>query len=453
MTENKEDRNVQSRSVTAVLPWQTSTVWAVCLIAVYAILACTPLVVALIVRTRSGGAFLSELGLGAALLGFSILCLQVILAGRFHWADRPFGLDMVMKFHVAMAMLAGLLLLCHPILLALGLKSWYLLGFDTSWQVWLGKTAFFLLLLGIGYAVLVHANKLQYQTWRRIHKAMIAIIVLGFMHSLLIGIDLKEPALVAYWWALFTVAVLVFVWRNVVVAIWVRRRFRVADVRPASHDTYTVTLEPADAKGIIPRNPGQFMFLRLIRPGRTSEEHPFTISASPTESGHLAATIKQSGDFTNTIGQTRPDDRARIEYPYGRFSYVHHNPGAFVFIAGGVGITPIRSMLRCLADSGDRRKTVLIYANKTEKDILFRDELENLGENVSVTHVLSKPGENWNGETGYVTEDILKNYAGAILEQADVYLCGPPPMTVKVEKTLLEMGVNQHRIHYERFSL
>ena len=282
---------------------------------------------------------------------------------------------------------------------------------------------------------------------------MIAIVVLGFIHSILLGHDLNEPALLAYWSGLFGAALLVFAWRNVIVAMWGRRRFRVAEVQSASHDTYTLRLEPADGKDLPPRNPGQFMFLKLICPRRPSEEHPFTISASPTEPGHLAATIKQSGDFTNTIDQTRPGDEASVEHPFGQFSYVHHEANRFLFIAGGVGVTPIRSMLRCLADSGDTRPAVLIYGNKTERDILFRDELADLPENVQVVHVLSDPDEGWDGETGYVTDEVIRRHAGEFLERADVYLCGPPPMMDMLTKALRELGVDSSRLHYERFSL
>ena len=446
-------RDTKVRGFQPALGWQTSATWGACLAIGYILLACLPVGLALLARPGSDEPVLTELGLGAALLGFSLLALQPVLAGRFHWLDRPFGLDIVMRFHKAMAILAGALLLAHPILLSLGAGNWRLLAFDTPWQVWLGKAALILLVLGVGYALAVRVWRLEYQTWRRIHKGMVAVVILGFLHSILLGHDLQEPVLLTYWSAFFGVAAAVFVWRNAVVPIWGRRRFRVADVRSASHDTYTLRLEPTDGKAIPARNPGQFMFLKLIRPGRPSEEHPFTISASPTEPDHLVATIKESGDFTNTIGQTQPGDEARVEHPFGRFSYAHYEPESFVFIAGGVGITPIRSMLRCLADSGDTRPVVLIYGNKTEGDILFRDELGDLPENVSVVHVLSDPDESWDGPRGYVTKDIIEQHAGEWLSKADIYLCGPPPMMDKVQQALRELSVDASRMHYERFSL
>ncbi|MFW6145911.1 MAG: ferric reductase-like transmembrane domain-containing protein [Planctomycetota bacterium] len=432
---------------------QASVTWGASLVAGYLVLACLPVALALAARPTSAEPLWTELGLGAALLGFSLLALQPILAGRFHWLDRPFGLDTVMRFHKAMAILAAVLLLAHPVLLSLGAGHWQLLAFDTPWQVWLGKAALIVLVLGIGYALLVHVRRLEYQTWRRAHKGMVVVVVLGFLHSILLGHDVEAPRLLTYWSGLVAVAALVVVWRNVVLPSRGRARFRVADVRPESHDTYTLRLDPIDPAALPPRNPGQFMFLALRRPGRPSEEHPFTISASPTESGHLTVTIKESGDFTNTIARTRPGDEARIEHPFGRFSYVHHGAEAFVFIGGGVGITPLRSMLRCLADTGDDRPATLIYGNRTERDILFRDELADLPGHVRVVHVLSQPDETWDGERGHVTQDLLSRHAGDLLPRADVYLCGPPPMMAAVKQALRQLNVHASRVHDERFSL
>ncbi len=426
--------------------WQEGTAWGICLGAGYILLAGIPVAFALVAKQGAYGPVLVELGLAAALLGFALLCLQIVLASRFHWLDRPFGLDRVLWVHKGVALVAAALFVSHPLLLSLGVGNWHLLALDTPWQVWLGKVALAALVFGVGYALAVRLWRLQYQTWRRLHKYI-------FVHSILIGDDLERPALLAYWSALFGVAVLIFLWRNGGASTWCQRRFRVVDVRPASHDTYTIRLEPTDERELPARNPGAFMFLRLQRPGRPSEEHPFTISASPTEAEAPVATIKQSGDFTDTIDQTRPGDEALVEYPFGRFSYVHHDGEGFVFIAGGVGITPIRSMLRCLADSGDARTAVLIYGNKAERDILFRHELSELPDNVRVVHVLSEPEDGWEGETGYVTRDIIERNAGEFLGSADVYLCGPPPMMKMVKRALRELGVSSSRIRQERFSL
>ncbi|MDA3878408.1 MAG: FAD-binding oxidoreductase, partial [Halothiobacillus sp.] len=255
------------------------------------------------------------------------------------------------------------------------------------------------------------------------------------------------------WTALFSISILLFLFRNVYVPLFGKQRLKVATVSRESHDTWTLAFEPENDNALPPHRPGQFWFLKLIRPGRPSEQHPFTISSSPTSESPMTCTIMESGDFTGTIGKTRIGDKARIEGPFGRFSLVNYPAQSLLFIAGGVGITPIISMLRYLRDTGDTRPAMLIYGNKTGKDILFRDELSGMPEHVTVVHVLSAPESNWQGPKGYVATDLIRREAGSLLENAEVFLCGPPAMMDKVLESLKELGVTGGRIHYERFSI
>ncbi len=432
--------------------WQERPAWGAVLLTAYLLLAALPLILAFALKPSSDDPFLEELGKGAALLGFALLALQVALGARLRLLDAPFGLDVVMQFHKGMAVLAGVLLLSHPFLLALGGHGWHIFAVGAAWQVNLGQIGLAVLVLLILFALLFKKLGIEYQLWRYSHKAAILVVVVGFVHSMAIGPDLRNTGMKLYWWLLLAMSVGLFVFRNVFMPLWGRRRFRVTGVQQETHDTFTLELDPV-AGGPIRHRPGQFMWLKLKRPGRPSEEHPFTISSSPTREPPMTATIKQSGDFTDTIGQTQPGDTAEVEAPYGRFSFLHHAPGKFLFIAGGVGITPILSMLRCLKDTKDERPVVLIYGNKTEEDIICREELEDLPENVKVVHVLSAPHEGWNGLKGHITQDMMGGQAKEVLAEADVYLCGPPPMMHMVISSLRGVGIPDKRIHYERFAI
>jgi predicted ferric reductase len=431
---------------------QDGPAWGALLVVLYLALALLPLGLAYALEPATEDPFLVEVGKGAGLLGFALLALQVALSARLRVVDAPFGLDVVMRFHRGMAIFAGALLLSHPFLLAAGGEGWEIFGLGAGWQVNLGKLALALLVLVILGALLSGKLGVQYQLWRRAHRAAVLVVAGGFVHGLAIGPDLEHPGMKAYWWLLLGMVVVIFTFRNVYVPLWGRRCFRVAGVEQETHDTFTVRLEPEDGRPL-PHRPGQFMWLKLQRPGRPSEEHPFTISSSPTREPPLTATIKKSGDFTNTIDQTRPGDTAGIEGPYGRFSFLHQEPASFVFIAGGVGITPILSMLEYLQDTGDERPVVLIYGNKAEGDIIRREELDGLPGNVRVVHVLSHPDAAWTGPSGYVTKDVIRQHAGEMLEAAHVYVCGPPVMMGMLIRGLRELGVPDARIIYERFAV
>lgn len=398
------------------------------------------------------GNFLHELAKGFALAGFSLLILQVVLAGRFKPIEYPFGLDCVMNFHKLMAIFAGSMLILHPIIMSLSVKNFVLFSFKTGWQINLGKIALLLAVLIILFSLFFRRLGVDYNVWRFLHKSVIFIIIFGFAHSFLIGSDIQAMPNKIYWTMLFLAAVSIYLYRNIYFPIWGYKKYTISSVEQATHDTFTLTMTPDNGQNLY-RDPGQFMFLKLKRPGRKSELHPFTISASPLRADILEATIKKSGNFTNTIDQTRPGDKAYIEAPFGRFSFIHHNPKKILFIAGGIGVTPIMSMIRYLRETNDSRPVMVIYANKTEGDIVFRRELDDLPKNFKVVYTLDKPQACWSGPTGHVTPDLIKQYASDILGDADVYLCGPPIMMDKVITAMRTLGVSDKKIHYERFTI
>ncbi len=397
--------------------------------------------------------------LGAArtlgLVGFSILAIQVALGSRLKFIDRPWGLDRVMRFHKWAAIGAFVLLLLHPLTLLVTYAHPMDLGLATGFamlRAHYGGIIALAFLIAVGLSALLQKKiGLEYQLWRYAHKGALIVVVVGFSHGLRAGEAMPAPMQV-YFWTLLIAALFLFLYSNIYMKLWGRSRWQVGSITPETHDTCTLALQPQ--KGEPPHyRPGQFVLLRLNRPGRPSEEHPFTISASPTGASPLTVTIKESGDFTDTISQTRPGDGARIEGPFGRFSFQFDSPASFVFIAGGVGITPVLSMLRCLRDTGDARRAVLIYGNRTEADIIARGELEAMPGNVEVFHTLNSPPEDWEGFKGHVSADIIEECAGDLLTEADIYLCGPPPMMHSVTEQLKSLGAPRSRIHSERFAL
>jgi predicted ferric reductase len=198
---------------------------------------------------------------------------------------------------------------------------------------------------------------------------------------------------------------------------------------------------------------GQLLTVQLIREGKVSEPHPFTISSSPT-GDRLSITVKSVGDFTPIIGHTKTSDRAYIDAPYAAFSFLHHEVRNLVFIAGGIGITPFLSMLRYMYDKKLEKNAVLLWGNKSERDIARRGELEEMAAkmpSLNIVHVMSNQPD-WLGEKGYIDAEMLKKYVGDF-GNFQFFICGPPVMMVKVEETLRGLGVPRRRIHYERFAL
>jgi predicted ferric reductase len=393
------------------------------------------------------GAALNRGGRFLALTGFVFILAQFVLSSKIRWIERDIGLDKLIIAHRRCGVAGLVLILVHPVPLFAGdLVDGF--GPTISQPKVVGFISLMLFSAGVGAAILTRRLKLRYETWKAIHWATYLALPLGFLHSLTLGSDLAGP-LRAFWFALAAVYAAVVahkLWR----VIRVRRSpYRVVDVVQETHDVCTLTMEgPRMAY-----KPGQFLIVQLVRDGRTSSPHPFTMSSSPTRDG-LSISVKASGDFTATIPDTRPGDRAYVDAPYGAFSFLNHDAPNLVFVAGGIGITPFISTLRYMADKKLARSVVLIWGNKTERDIAFRDEIDRLAgemETLRVVHVMSSQAD-WPGEKGYVTAGLLERTLGGIADP-EVFVCGPPVMMTAVVAALRAVGVPRGQIHYERFAL
>jgi len=145
-----------------------------------------------------------------------------------------------------------------------------------------------------------------------------------------------------------------------------------------------------------------------------------------------------------------------IHAPFGRFSNVlHPDEKSLVLIAGGIGITPMMGMLRYMRDMKSDIPVVLLYANRREEDIVFKAELEDIKKGghpaLRVVHVLSKPGETWKGETGFIDRERIKKYCED-LNGKGFYVCGPPGLVENTVKNVRDLGVSDRYIHIEIFS-
>ena len=433
---------------------------AVLFIVVYVAIVLTPMLIAFLAAPRSDDPFLRELGILFALTAVPILLLQMVLAARFHWLDRQFGHDIVMQFHRGMAALALVMLACHPVLMSLGSGRWGLLTrFDLPWTIWLGRLALLLIILQAVLSI-YQRHLLSFEKWRFTHQMALVIWVLGWVHSWKVGPDLELLPVKILWVVAGLLTIGIYLYHKVYMPAQAKRdAYDVVEVKQETHDTWTVALKPPAGLAHFPYWPGQFRFMALRRPGRpfSGEEHPFTISSSPTQPGVHTSTIKESGDFTRTIGQTRLGDKARVSGAYGRFSHVFYpEDQSLVFIAGGIGITPLMSMLRYMRDSKSDHEVLLLWGNKTAADIAFGEELEQMQAaqtpRLKVVHVLSAAGADWQGETGYVDRAKIEQHCGSVAGKA-FYVCGPPKMMEMVDAALRDLGVPVDSIRQERFYL
>lgn len=395
------------------------------------------------------------------LLGFALIltiALQFFLTSRFRGIGAPFGTDAVLQFHRYAGIFLLLFLVGHPLILFFA-DTEYLRFFDPGENA---PRAVALVLASIAMTFIVVLSLwrkqfgLSYEWWRLSHGLLsVGVVLVGIVHAWQVGHYVQG-------WG--KRGLLVFIGGSTVLSYvyvrgfrpWKMRRYpyRVAEVREERGESATIALEPVKHTGMTFRA-GQYAWLTLGDSPFTLQQNPYSFSSSDQLSpGRLEFTAKELGDFSERLIDAAVGTRAFLEGPYGLFCLDDDSPGA-IFIMGGIGITPAMSILRSARDRRDQRSFIVFYGNAKWKEIAFRSELESLQKqiNLRIVHVLSDADSDWQGEKGYITQEILQRHIGDQESVYPVFICGPEPMMDSVEEALLEMGVPLHQIRAERFDI
>jgi predicted ferric reductase len=235
--------------------------------------------------------------------------------------------------------------------------------------------------------------------------------------------------------------------------ILLQRPYELRDVIEERGKSWTLVLTPEDHAGM-QFNAGQVAWLSIGTSPFALRKHPFSIT-SAEHSERLMFTIRELGDFTSQIGQFSPGTPVYVDGPYGTFDLDHHEASAYVLIAGGIGIAPMMSIMRTMADRGDSRPLILFYGSPTWEDVIFRDEIAKLEEdlNLDVVHILERPPDGWEGEVGYITADVLDRHLPEDRKSWSYFICGPLPMIDAVESALGTLAIPKKRIYIEEYEM
>ncbi len=201
--------------------------------------------------------------------------------------------------------------------------------------------------------------------------------------------------------------------------------------------------------------PGQWVDL-YVDTGTSVEVGGYSITSTPLQRGSFELAVKKLPWGAPAIylhERAREGEIFTVQGGSGNFVLDPEWPGPIVFIAGGIGITPIISMLRYLDQTHDGRETLLLYSASSPAELAFRREIEEMtgrnSQSRSVFTVTRPHDAQWNGRTGRVDHDLL-------LEQRPegeslYYLCGPPPLQDDLTSALKDMGIPPSNIRSERW--
>ena len=432
------------------------------LLAVYLLIALAPLALAY-AQGLPPRCFRDELSSALAMVAFAMLLMEFVLSGRFKSVSGSTGIDLTMRFHQLIARSLTAFILIHPFLYVTPLK--HPLPWDTTGQLSLGLSAnsIFVGFLGWMLLVLLFVTALfrdqlpyRYETWRLSHGLGAALIaVMGAYHTIEAGRYSGHPYLTAFWLGLLGLALSTLLYVYIITPLLqLRHPYRVLSVNRIARKTWELNVEPRSGVAI-DFTAGQFVWLTLDRSPFAITEHPFSISSCPANRPTISFTIKEVGDFTNRIGAVSVGARAYIDGPHGNLTLAGRSGTGIAFIAGGVGLAPVMSILRQLRMEKDSRPLMLLYGNRLIEQIMYRDELDEMKDtlDIDVQHILSEPPADWAGAVGQLDEAVLRRHLHFEGHARWLYVvCGPAPMIESVERSLERLGVPLGQIVSEKFS-
>lgn len=417
-----------------------------------------------IMKPTGGNMYIAIGRLTGLLIQYAIV-IQVLLIGRISFIEQAFGFDKMNKLHRLIGQWIVVFLVAHPLLLTIGNATadnyslWnefasFLATWEDVFLAFIGA-CIFIYVASISYAIV--RKKLRYELWYFLHLLTYLAMALVFFHEINTG-DLpktvgaetsfiQHPYLI-YWYVLnFTVFGFVILYRFVK-PLWntVRFEFRVAHVVLETKDTFSVYIT---GKNLVDfkYKAGQYANITFLQKGLWFT-HPFSFSAEHNDT-YIRFTMKALGDYTKRLGELTPGTRVILDGPLGLFIEETSQNEKLLFIAGGIGITPIRSMI---GDIMRRQKNIImIYAARTVEDIAFRKEFElfQAKQQFPIHYILATPTEGY--ESGFLDREKLVRLVPDFFER-DVYLCGPPPMMSATVANLKGLGFKNVNLHYEMFS-
>ena len=205
--------------------------------------------------------------------------------------------------------------------------------------------------------------------------------------------------------------------------------------------------------------PGQYAIVDLGT--KEDPEGPlrsFTLASSPTEEDFiLISTRIRDTPFKKKLASLDVGTSVKMTAPLGKFVLHEDYSKTAVFLSGGIGVTPFRSMIKYATDKQLPVKITMFDSNRNEDNILYKiefDEYANLNTNLKVVYALDNGDNDWNGERGYINQAMVTKYLSANeLDDSIFYICGPPVMLKAMQKLLQDdLHVPKERIKIEEFT-
>jgi len=391
---------------------------------------------------------MTSIGQTTGLLGMILFSINLILSNRTIFFDKFFsGLHIFYNHHKWLGAISFSLLLFHPLFLVVK----YLAVSVNSAAMFLLPNGNFAITMGIialaGMIVLLVITiylKIKYHIWRFSHKFMVVVFVFAILHTMLISSDISRDIFLRYY---------IFISAFIGLALGAYRaffrilfnddfEFKIVGINILNNNVTEIEMEPM--KSVMEFYPGQFIFIRFVGVGVSSEPHPFSITSFKGED-NLKIVVKSLGDYTNEVKNLKLGTIAKIEGPFGSFLKNRDLAKKEIWIAGGVGITPFLSLARSLKDISN--DIYLFYCLNDVEDAVFLEELKTLSLSNNKFHLVTW----YSKEKGRINVDKIKEITQNI-SNTSVYICGPISFMKSLRDQFINKGVDSTNIHFEEFN-
>jgi predicted ferric reductase len=404
------------------------------------------------------GALLTDVGEVLGLLaGYGVVVLVALMA-RLPPLERGIGTDRLARWHSIGGRYVISVVSGHVVFIIWGfavtahesVTSETITLEKTFPDILMATVAWLLLLMVAAISIRAARRRVAYETWYYAHLYTYLAIALAFSHQFANGGAFAESfqARVA-WSAMYAVVGALLLWYRVIIPLRsaARHQFTVQSVRPEAPGIVSVLISGREFDHLR-AEPGQFFRWRFLTRELWWQSHPYSLSAMP-QPDMMRITVKARGDHSGSLANLRPGTRIIAEGPYGAFT-PSLTGRRVLFIAGGVGITPIRAMFAALPKRMSGGIT-LLYRASHPRDVVFSRELNAIAsDRQAALHYLVGSRE----ELGYDPLDadhLLRTVPG--LHRYEAYVCGPTGMTQAAVNALVAAGVPRRRIHHESFDL
>jgi predicted ferric reductase len=391
----------------------------------------------------------------AGLAGAYLALVGLLLAARVPVLESTVGLDQLIGVHARLGRWTLLFMVAHGMTVTLAyaalakagpLAQFWSLVTQYEWVLPAASGLGLMLAAGIGSWWRAR-RRMRYETWWTLHLTMYVGLALAIPHQILNGAAfVGHPVAQALWLALTGLAFgcLLAFRMGLPLVRALRHRLRVVDVVEETSDVVSVIVAGVRMDRL-PVAGGQFAHWRFLTRGLVWPSHPYSISGI-LPGGRLRITVRTSGDHGRLLRRLRPGTPVAMEGPYGAFTaHARHNGCPVTLVAGGIGITPIRSLLDDLPPGS---APTVLHRVHSEDDLILGDEINALVHaRGGVLHRLvgHRDRQPINGQR------LAELVPG--IEGHELYVCGPPGFAAAVLAAARRLGIPRQRVHAESFRL